>query len=146
MVLDVGEDLFSAVLAVSLLSVFIVALVHSYHIYSERQNAFEGLDLALDIAERLRDRVLSTSDGKAGLIEMSQERLENYSKILALQGIKLRVEFRSLDGEPMSFNGPEPDPLGQYFSPPVGVDLPVAVRFENGTTRLCELVVQVWRS
>lgn len=146
MVLHVGEDLFSAILAVSLLSVFTVALVHSYHTYSERQNAFESFDLALDIAERLRDRVLAAREDRLGLAELSQERIDNYSEILALQGISLRVEFRSLDGELLLCSGPESDPMGQYFSPPAGVSIPVAVSCENGSARLCELSVQVWRS
>ncbi|MFH1821627.1 MAG: hypothetical protein ABH852_04205 [Methanobacteriota archaeon] len=145
MVFHVGEDLFSTILAVSLLSVFIAALAHSYHLYSERRNAFEGFDLALDVAERLRNRVLSSRDDRPGLIELSRERLESYSKLLALQGINLRVELRSLDGELLLSNGPEPNPLGQYFSPPASASLPVAVSCDEESARPCELTVKVWR-
>ena len=145
MVLHVGEDLFSTILAVSVLSVFIAALFHSYHFYSERQSVFDGFDLALDIAERLRDSVLATHENKPGLIELSQERLENYSKILSIQGINLRVDLRSIDGELLFSHGPEPNPLKQYFSPPAGASLPVAILFGQGSGRLCELTVLVWR-
>lgn len=144
MVLHVGEDLFSTLLAVSLLSVFIAALFHSYHIYSERQNAFESFDLALDVAERLRDRVLAR-EGKLGLVEFSKERLESYSELLALDGTKLRVEIRSLDGELLFCHGTEPNILDLYLFPPASVCIPVAVSCENRSTRPCELTVQVWR-
>ncbi len=145
MALHVGEDLFSTVVAMSLLFVFIAALAHTYHLYSERRNAFEDFDLALDVAGRLRDDVLSASGDRLGLTGLSRDRLENYSGLLAIQGIKLRVEFKSLDGETIFCNGPEPGALNQYFSPPAGVSVPVAVAFENGSARLCELTVQVWR-
>jgi len=145
MVLNVGEDLFSAILAVLLLSIFTVALVHSYHTYSERQNAFESFDLALDAAERVRDRVLAARDDRLGLVELSQERIDSYSELLSLQGVSLRVEFRSLYGELLLRSGPEPDSMGQYFSPPACVSIPVAVACENGSARLCELSVWVWK-
>lgn len=125
---SVGEDLFSVLVVTGLVAVFMVALAHSYHIYAGRRNASEDFGLALDIAERLRDQVLEGSE------------LENYSRVLALQGISMRVEVRGLEGELLFTHGPKPNPLGRYFSPPVGVGLPAVL----GSTP-CELLVRVWR-
>ncbi len=138
MVFSVGEDLFSVLAIVGLVVVFVVALAHSYHVYAERRNAYEDFDLALDVAERIRYQVLAEKNGQ---LELSRERLENYSKVLATQGVSMRVEVRSLDGGLVFANGPEPDLLGRYFSPPVSVCLP-AVQSAVGT---CELSVQIWR-
>lgn len=146
MVFSVGEDLFSVLVVVGLVAVFVTALAHSYHVYAERRNASEDFDLALDIAERLQDQVLIKENGQLGLLELSSERLENYSRILAMQGINLRVEVGALGGELLFSHGPEPNPLGQYFSPPVGVSLPVAVAQGLGSARMCELSVRVWRN
>jgi len=145
MTLHVGEDLFSNVIAVSLLSLFITALVHSYHLYSLRQKDFDDFDLALDVAERLRGSILAVGDGLPGLIEISQCRLENFAKILAVQRIKMRVEIRTLDGKLLQYSGPGPDALSCYLSPATNVSLPVAVVCDNRGAKLCELVVHVWR-
>jgi len=144
MVFNVGEDLLSTVLAVSLLAIFMAALVHSYHIYAERRNAFDDFNLAIDVAEQLQERVL-VSPGNRGLLEPSGEKLENYSKILALQDVNLRVEIRSMTGEVVLCGGKEPSPIQGYFSPPAGVSLPVAVKCGTGSARPCELSVRVWR-
>ena len=72
---SVGEDLFSVLVIVGLVAVFAAALVHSYHVYAERRNASEDFNLALDIAERLRDQVLIKENGQLGLLELSGERL-----------------------------------------------------------------------
>ena len=146
MVFSVGEDLFSVLVAVGLVAVFVTALAHSYHLYAERRNASEDFDLALDIAEQLRDQVLVGENGQLGLLELSHERLENYSQILAMQGTNLRVEVGTLGGELLFTHGPEPNPLEQYFSPPVGVSFPVAVAQGFGSARPCELSVEVWRN
>ncbi|MDI6643261.1 MAG: hypothetical protein QMD95_04330 [Candidatus Hodarchaeaceae archaeon] len=145
MVLSVGEDLFSVLVVVGLAAVFIAALAHSYHVYAERRNAFEDFGLALDIAERVKNQLLTGQNDPPALLELSHERLENYSRLLALQGVNLRVEVRALDGELLFAHGPEFNPLEQYFSPPVGVSLPVAVVQNQGSARGCELSVQVWR-
>ena len=142
---SVGEDLFSVLLIVGLVGVFISALAHSYHIYAERQSAYESFDLALDIAERLKDQVLVTQDGQPGLLELSRNRLEDFSALLALQGVNLRVEVRSLEGELLFAYGPEPNPLERYFSPPAGASLPAAVVQSQRSAKPCELSVHVWR-
>lgn len=141
MVFSVGEDLFSVMVIVGLVVVFVIALAHSYHVYAERRNACEDFDLALDVAERIKYQVLAEENGQLGQPELSRERLENYSRILAIQGVSLRVEVKSLDGEIIFAHGPEPNVLGQYFSPPVGVCLP-AVQSPVG---MCELSVWIWR-
>ena len=144
MVFSVGEDLFSVLVAVGLVAVFVTALAHSYHLYAERRNASEDFDLALDIAEQLRNQVLVGENGQLGLLELSHERLENYSQILAMQGINLRVEVGALGGELLFVHGPEPNPLEQYFSPQVGVSFPVVVAENLGSANTCELSVEVW--
>lgn len=143
---SVGEDLFSVLVGVGLVAVFVAALAHSYHIYVERRNASEDFGLALHIAERLRNQVLVGQGGQLGLLEPSHERLENYSQILALQGINLRVEIRTPEGELLFAHGPEPNPLEGYFSPPVGVGLPAAIAQDQSSAVPCELSVQVSRT
>lgn len=143
---SVGGDLFSVLVAVGLIVVFISALAHTYHVYAERRNAAEDFDLALDIAERLRNQVLVKENGQLGVLELSHERVENYSKILAMQRVNLRVEVMGPGGEILFTHGPEPNFLGQYFSPPVGVSVPAAVAQGPGSTKLCELSVKVWRN
>ncbi len=145
MALNIGEDLFAAMLAVSLVAIFTAALVHSYHLYSERRNGFDDFDLALDIAEQLRDRVLAAPGNGMGLLEPSMEKLENYSRRLTMEGVNLRVEIRSVTGELVLGHGREPDAIQNYLSPAAGVSLPVAVKCGNGSARPCELSVQVWR-
>jgi hypothetical protein len=146
MVFSVGEDLFLVLVAVGLVAVFVTALAHSYHSYAERRNASEDFDLALDIAEQLRGQVLVGENGQLGLLELSHERLENYSQILAMQGINLRVEVGTFEGELLFAHGPESNPLEQYFSPPVGVSFPVVVAENLGSANTCEFSVEVWRN
>ena len=138
--LSVGEDLFAALAVVGLLVLFIAALAHSYHLYGERRNAYESFDLALDIAEDIKNRVLTASPGS---IDLTVNKLEDYFKLLAREGIGLRVEVRTLGGEVLLARGPEQNPLEGYFSPHCSVSLPVAVARDQGSAQLCELVVWV---
>ena len=140
--LSVGEDLFATLTVVGLLCLFIAALVHSYHLYAERRNAYESFDQALDIAEDIKNRVLTASPGS---IDLTMGKLEDYSKSLAREGIELRVEVRTLGGEVLLMYSPEQNPLDGYFSPPCSVSLPVAVARGQGSAQLCELVVWVGR-
>ncbi|GAI52923.1 unnamed protein product, partial [marine sediment metagenome] len=112
--LSVGEDLFATLAVVGLLCLFIAALVHSYSIYAERKNAYESFDLALNIAEDIKNRVLAASPGS---IDLTMKKLEDYSKLLAREGIELRAEVRTLGGEVLLAYGPEQNQLGGYFSP-----------------------------
>ena len=143
---SVGEDVFSVLAVVGLVATFAAALVHFYHVYAERRSASEDFNLALDIAERLRDQVLIKEKGQLGLLGLSHERIENYSRTLAVQGINLRVEVGALEGGLLFAHGPEPDPRWQCFSQPVEVSLPVTVDQDLGSARMCELSVKVWRS
>ena len=140
--LSVGEDLFATLAVVGLLCLFIAALVHSYHLYAERRNAYESFNQALGIAEDIKNRVLPASPGS---IDLRMDKLEDYSKLLAREGIELRVEVRTLGGEVMLAYGPEQNPLEGYFSPPCSVSLPVAVARGQRSAQLCELVVWVGR-
>lgn len=138
--LSVGEDLFATLAVVSLLVLFIAALAHSYHLYEERRNAYESFDLALNIAEYIKNCVLATSPGS---IDLTTDKLENYSKLLVREGIELRVEVRTLRGEVLLIYGPEQNQLRGYFSLPCSISLPVAVTRGQGSAQLCELVVWV---
>ena len=140
--LSVGEDLFATLTVVGLLCLFIAALVHSYHLYAERRNAYESFDQTLDIAEDIKNRVLTASPGS---IDLTMGKLEDLSKSLAREGIELRVEVRTLGSEVLLMYGPEQNPLDGYFSPPCSVSLPVAVARGQGSAQLCELVVWVGR-
>jgi hypothetical protein len=90
--------------------------------------------------------VLIKENSPPGVLELSHEKVENYSKILAMQGINLHVKVVGLGGEILFTHGPEPSLLEQYFSPPAGVSLPVAVVQGIGSARMCELSVRVWRN
>lgn len=140
--LSVGEDLFATLTVVGLLCLFIAALVHSYHLYAERRNAYESFDQTLDIAEDIKNRVLTASPGS---IDLTMGKLEDFAKSLAREGIELRVEVRTLGSEVLLMYGPEQNPLDGYFSPPCSVSLPVAVARGQGSAQLCELVVWVGR-
>ncbi|MFQ6129621.1 MAG: hypothetical protein ACE5OT_02280 [Candidatus Hadarchaeaceae archaeon] len=140
--LSVGEDLFATLAVVGLLCLFITVLVHSYHLYAERRNAYESFNQALDIAEDIKNHVLTASPG---LIDLKVNKLKEYSKLLAREDIELRVEVRTLGGEVILSYGPEQNPLEVYFSPPCSVSLPVAVTRDQKSAQLCELVVWVGR-
>jgi len=146
--LSVGEDLFSALAIIGLMTLFVVALAHSYHIYAKRKGVSESLNLALDILDQLRNEVLVRYDNNAfaGLInpEAFQE-LQDYCQISEKQGIGLRVEVRTLEGKLVLACGPEPNSIRRYFSPPCSVSLPVAIALSPSSRQLGELVVHVWR-
>lgn len=133
--------MFATLAVVGLLALFITALAHSYHTYAERKNAYESFDLALSTAEKIKNRVLAASPGS---IEWAADKLEDYSGLLAQQGVELRVEIRSLRGEVLHVHGPEQNSLEGYFSPPASASLPVAVVRGQGSVQLCELIVRVW--
>lgn len=147
--LSVGEDLFATFAAAALLAFFAVSLAHSYNFYAQRKGEAEHLDLALDVAERLRNDVLAKHEGGVypGLInpEAFDGELESYGELLARQGVDLRVEVRALDGALLLEYGRKPGPIEGLFSPPVSVALPVAVARTEASRELAELVVQIWR-
>ncbi len=140
MALHVAEDLFSTMIVVLILAAFMAALFNSYDNYSKRLNACDDFDLALDVAGQLRDRVLVTQGGESGLLGLSHERLENYSKSRAVQGVKIRVEVKSIDGRIIFSHGPLMD-APQSAS----ASIPAAVACGRGSAMLCELSVRIWR-
>ncbi len=140
--LSVGEDLFAALAVVGILCLFIAALVHSYHLHAERRNAYESFNQALNIAEDIKNHVLTASPGS---IDLTLNKLEDFCKLLAREGIELRVEIINLEGEVILSYGPEQNPFEGYFSPPCSVSLPVAVAQDQRSAQLCELVVWVGR-
>ncbi len=147
--LSVGEDLFAVLVVVSIAIVFSAGLAHSYHIHAERVSTYERFDLALDIAEQLKNNVLAGPENSVtpGLITSTVPTgLADYHRLLAAQGIEVRVEVRGLDDQPIWSYGHEPGALSRYFSPPCSVSLPVAVARGQGSARLGELIVRVWRS
>jgi hypothetical protein len=147
--LQVGEDLFATMIVVGLTVLFIIALAQSYHMYVERRSMYEGFDLALDIADQLRNDVLAEHENGVypGLINpvTSERELQSYSQLLARQGIGLRVEVRTLDGKLTMAYGPNSNMFSQYFSPTCSVSLPVAIAQTPASRRLGELIVTVWR-
>lgn len=140
--LSVGEDLFSTLVAVGLLSVFVFALIHTYQAHSAHGESQEDFELALDVAEQLKNDVLSGSGGgpRPGIITQAEfeRELPRFSELLARRGVGLRVEVKSLEGEPLFSYGPEP---ANHSS---SVSLPVALERSPGVRRLSQLVVWVW--
>ncbi len=147
--LSVGEDLFATIIVVGLIVLLVAVLAHSYHTYAERKNMHESFDLALDIANQLRNDVLTKQDNRTcpGLINprTSEQEFQIYYQSLARQGIGLRVEVRTLDGELVLAYGPKTNEFSQYFSPPCSVSLPAVIAQTPASRPIGELVVMVWR-
>ncbi|MBC7219713.1 MAG: hypothetical protein H5T49_06265 [Hadesarchaea archaeon] len=144
MSLHVGEDLLSAIFATTLLLMLATATINSYQRYSETQQEVEEFNLALNTAETIISSTLAASEKNPGLIKISSERLENFSKILFSQGIMVEVEIRSLSGEVVYLQNQSPQTLDGNFSK-LSVNLPVALCWDNKSVQLCELVVHFWR-
>jgi len=144
----VGEDIFAALLAVSMLMLFILALARSYGAFSEQRRAQVGLGLALDIADQLRNNILAKHGGLAhpGLInpDAFENELPKYADLLNAEGIGLHVEVRSLDDELILEYGPEKDQLGKFTFPSFSVRIPVSVHRAQSSKLLGMLIVRVW--
>ena len=142
MPVSVGEDIFSTLIAVGLISLFVTALAHFY-IRQEGNLAYsEDFRLTLEVAERLRNDVLSWSrEGTCpGLVSPSafEFRLDKFSELLFKQGIGLRVEIRSLDGKLLLSHG------SALREPRCSVSLPITLGHTAGRVELGELIVQTW--
>jgi hypothetical protein len=132
---SVGGNLLSAAFVVVIFSIFVIALIQTYHIYTERRDAFQHFSLALEMAEQLRDRVLTE-----GAPTSLRNWLDIRDKALTWEGLKFRVEIRDPRGRLLFSHGQEPN-----FSPPVGVALPI-VFYQNGDFgEPCEVLVRAWR-
>ncbi len=140
--LSVGEDLFSTMAAVGLISLFALVLAHVYNSNEARDESQEEFELALSVAEQLKNDVLcgSGAGGRLGLITQSEfERaLPSFSDLLADRGIALRTEIRSLEGQLLLDYGPEPTNSSS-------VSLPTAFERAPGERVPSQLVVWVWR-
>lgn len=144
MSLQVGEDLLSTLFATILLLTLAAAMINSYQNYSEKQQKLEDFELALNTAETIIGGVLAAPDKTPGLIVVSPERLENFSKILSLRGMAVEVEIYSLSGELLYAQKNCSQELNGHFSK-LSVSLPVALYSDNGSVGLCELIVHFWR-
>jgi hypothetical protein len=137
---SVGGNLLSAALVVVIFSIFVIALIQTHHIYTERCDRFQHFNFALEMAEQLRDRVL---------VEGASTSLKNWldvrDKALAREGLKFRVEIRDLQGKLLFKYGQEPDFFTSHFSPPVGASLPIVFYQNESFGEPCEAVVRVWR-
>jgi hypothetical protein len=136
---------------VGLIALFVAALVHAYHIYAERRASHEDFELALGITNRLKSDVLARHGNNVypGLInpEAFETELPGYRRLLATQGIEMRVEVRLLDGKLILASGPRRDPIREYLSPSCSVSLPIAFgRTSSESRQLGELTVWIWRS
>lgn len=144
MQLSIGEDIFSTLIAVTLVSLFVIILGHFYRGLEESLSRQEDFELALEVIERIKNDILS-SDRKGqcyGLISRAafEHELPKFSELLLKRGIRLRVEIRALDGELLLHYGGEPE--GSQCS----VCLPVTLERTAGKGELSELIVWVWRN
>lgn len=144
MTLHVGEDLLSTLAAVLLLSLLLAAVVDYYQSYLKRQQDFEDFNLALNTAETLISGALAPPDKSPGLAAISPERLENFSRILFSRGVGAKVEIRTLSDE-LLYVQEQGVPWEDSFYLSSSVSLPLALLDENGSVRLCELIVKIWR-
>jgi hypothetical protein len=145
---SISEDLFAVIAVISLTSLLVAAFAHYYHEYAERKSIQDCLDLALDIAERLRNDLLAKRNGNVlpGLIDPNAfEGLQSRLQLFAGGGGKLYIEVRTLEGKLILSYGSEPNPLSRYFSPPCSVSLPIAIAQTPASRPLGELIVRIWR-
>jgi len=142
--LSVGEDLFATLAVVCLAALSLSALFLFHQAQAGREKAGEDFDLALAIANKLKNDVLARFDNylEPGLINPAafNDALPAYAELLAKQAIELRVEVRRLNGELVLAYG-----KGKA-SPPTSVSLPVAIATSPSSRPLGELAVWVWRA
>ena len=141
--LTIGEDLFATLTVICLAALSLSTFFLFHRTQAERGKAGEDFDLALSIAEKLRNDVLARFGGRLepGLINPAafDDVLPAYAELLARQAIELRVEVRRLNGELALAYGEE------KASPPTSVSLPVAIATSLSSRPLGELIVRVWR-
>jgi len=142
--LSVGEDLFATLAVVCLAALSLSALFFFHQAQARREKAGEDFDLALAIANKLKNDVLVRFDNhlEPGLINPAafDDALPAYAELLAEQAIELRVEIWRLNGELVLAYGEE------RASPPTSVSLPVAIATSHSSRPLGELIVHVWRA
>ena len=141
--LTVGEDLFAVLVVTCLAALSLSSLFFFHRVQAERELAGEDFDLALAIANKLKNDVLARFDNhlEPGLINPASfsDALPAYAELLARQAIELRVEVRRLNGELVLAYGE------QRSSPPTSVSLPIAIAISPSSRPLGELVVYMWR-
>lgn len=141
--LSVGEDLFAVLAVLCLAALSLSAFLFFHQALAGREKAGEDFDLALAIADKLRNDVLARFDNRLepGLINPKafENALPAYAELLAKQAIGLRVEVRKLNGELLLAYGEE------KVSPPTSVSLPVAIATSHSSMPLGELITKVWR-
>ncbi|MGQ9787789.1 MAG: hypothetical protein ACUVQM_00515 [Candidatus Hadarchaeaceae archaeon] len=142
--LQPGGDLLSALFATILLLMLAAAVIDSYQSCPETKQEVEDFNLALNTAETIISSILAASEKHPGVIAVSSERLENFSKILFAQGITVQVEIRSLSGELICSQNLPPQALNGNFSK-LSVNLPVAIYRDNDSVLLGELILHFWR-
>ncbi|KXB02407.1 hypothetical protein AKJ45_02020 [candidate division MSBL1 archaeon SCGC-AAA261F19] len=121
--ITVGEDIFSTLIAVGLISTFVLVLSQSYSFQKEREELQEDLSLTLVISDHLKNEMLcrSGSGVHPGVIcrPAFQENLPRFCKLLARKGLGLRVEILTLNREPLLLYGVEPRDFARSISIPV---------------------------
>lgn len=141
--LSVGEDLFSTLVAVGLISLFVLALAHVCRAHEARGDSQEGFELALSVAEQLKNHVPHEPESgpRLGLIVRTdfERALPSFSELLAERGVGVRVEIRSLEWQQLFAHGPEPATRSS------SVSLPVAFVHAGDERKLSWLVVWAWR-
>lgn len=138
--MTLGEDIFTVLIAVGLISTFIVALAQFYCAKVELINIQNESRLALSTSDQLRNRVLSWDEGgpHPGVISSARfnEDLPKFSKILKREGLGLGVKLLALSGETLLLYG-EPANFSRTLSFPVILQ----TKFRK---RSCRMVVWLW--
>jgi len=141
--LSVGEDLFSTIAAVGLISIFVSVLAQVYNQNDARIESQKEFDITLDVAEQLKSYVLceSSSSGQLGLVSQTkfETSLPRFLELMLKRGVKIKAELVSLDGRLIACSGPT---ITRDSS---SVSLPVVLSHSDGTREVCRLNVTAWR-
>ncbi len=133
MTFTIGSNVLSAAMVVVVFSIFAVAIAQTYRNYANACDSSELFGMTLELAEQTRDHIL---ENMSPLDEFVGEKRE----ILNKSGSDFKLEIRDFHGKTVFSHGQNPDPVTEYFSPRVGVYLPVSFNSEP-----CELSISLWR-
>lgn len=138
--MTLGEDIFTILVAVGLISTFIVALVQFYRASLELSDLQKESRSVLSISDQLRNQFFSHDKGgpHPGVISLAafNEGLPRFSKFLEREGLGLSVKLEALNGETLLHHG-EPANFSRSLSFPVILQK----RFQKGS---CRMIIWLW--
>ncbi len=128
--MTVGEDLFGVVIAVGLISMFVVVWCNSFIAYRERHSALEESRILLSVSDYLVNGALPGVSPEPGLVHevMLERRSANFTENLASSGLSVQTLIATLEGETLFRSN------GVLDGSSVSVSLPIV--YENCENRI----------